>query len=138
LSAIRLSSGWRTSEETSLSLVCELNFGSGSLTETIRRQPLAHVVARQAHLLPLQDAALLRIIVERAGERGAEGGKVGAAVALRDVVGEAEDLLVIAVVPFERDVDADILALPGDGNRLGNERSLGAVEITTKAPMPPS
>jgi hypothetical protein len=33
---------------------------------------------------------------------------VGAAVALRDVVGEAEDLLVIAVVPLERDLDADI------------------------------
>jgi hypothetical protein len=39
LSAIRLSSGWRTSEETSLSLVCEPNFGSGSLTETIAVSP---------------------------------------------------------------------------------------------------
>ena len=54
---------------------------------------------------------------------------MGAAVALRDVVGEGEDLLVIAVVPFERDVDADIVALAGDRDRIGDERRLGAVEI---------
>jgi hypothetical protein len=69
------------------------------------------------------------IIVERAGERGAEGGEVRAAVALRDVVGEAEDLLVIAVVPFERDVDADLVALAVDGDRVRDERGLGAIEI---------
>jgi hypothetical protein len=61
---------------------------------------------------------------------------VGAAVALRDVVGEAEDLLVIAVVPLQRDVDADILALAGDGDRLGDERGLGAVEIADEARDP--
>ena len=35
-----------------------------------------------------------------------------AAIALRDVVGEAEDVFVIAVVPFERDIDADAVARP--------------------------
>ena len=54
---------------------------------------------------------------------------MGAAVALRDVVGEGEDVLVIAVVPLQRDVDADIVALAGDRDRLGKERRLGAVEI---------
>ena len=39
LSAIRLSNGWRTSEETSLSLVCDPNFGSGNFTETIAVRP---------------------------------------------------------------------------------------------------
>ena len=38
-SPIRLSSGERTSELTSLSLVCEENLGSGSLTETIAVRP---------------------------------------------------------------------------------------------------
>jgi hypothetical protein len=41
LSAIRLSSGWRTSLLTSLSLVCELNLGSGSFTETMAVSPRA-------------------------------------------------------------------------------------------------
>ena len=52
-----------------------------------------------------------------------------AAVALRDVVGEAERLFVIAIVPFQRDLDPDIVALAADRNRLGEERRLGAVEI---------
>ena len=52
------------------------------------------------------------IIVERAGQSRAEGRQVRAAVALRDVVREAEDVLVIEVVPLERDVDADLVALP--------------------------
>ena len=38
-SPISASSGWRTSEETSLSLVCDPNLGSGSLTETIAVRP---------------------------------------------------------------------------------------------------
>ena len=39
LSAIRLSSGWRTSDDTSLSLVCDENLGSGSFTDTIAVSP---------------------------------------------------------------------------------------------------
>ncbi len=39
LSAISASSGWRTSLETSLSLVWLENFGSGSLTEMIAVSP---------------------------------------------------------------------------------------------------
>jgi hypothetical protein len=34
-----------------------------------------------------------------------------AAIALRDVVGEAEHVLVVAVVPPQRDVDRDAVAL---------------------------
>ena len=65
----------------------------------------------------------------RAGQRGAERRHVGAAVALRDVVGERQDVLVIGVVPFERDVDADPVAHRRNGDRLGKQRRLGAVEI---------
>jgi hypothetical protein len=112
-----------------LSLVCELNLGSGSFTETIAVRPsrMSSPVRLTFSFFSAPD--FFGIIVERAGQRRAEGGQVGAAVALRDVVGEAEDLLVIAVVPLERDVDADIVALAGDGDRLRDERGLGAVEI---------
>ncbi len=61
---------------------------------------------------------------------------MGAAVALGDVVGEAEDLLVIAVVPLERDLDADLVALAGDRDRIGDERGLGAVEIADEGADP--
>ena len=129
LSAIRLSSGWRTSERDELVLGLRAELGIGQLDRDDRGQPLAHVVAGEADLLALHHARLVGIIVERAGQRGAEGGEMGAAVALGDVVGEAEDLLVIAVVPFERDLDADVVALAGDRDRIGDQRRLGAVEI---------
>ena len=54
---------------------------------------------------------------------------MGAAVALRDVVGERQDVFIIAVVPLQRDVDADPVANGRNGDRLREERRLGAVEI---------
>ncbi len=54
---------------------------------------------------------------------------MGAAVALRDVVGEAEHGLVIAVVPPQRALDRDAVALRMDHDRRRNERGLVAVEV---------
>ncbi len=54
---------------------------------------------------------------------------MGAAVALRDVVGEAEHVFVIGIVPFQRDVDADAVAFRTDRDRIGQQRLLVAVEI---------
>src|SRR3546814_1330420 len=53
---------------------------------------------------------------------------VGAAVALRDVVREAEDSFIIAVVPLERDLDADAVAFAAERDRIGQQRCLVAVE----------
>ena len=52
-----------------------------------------------------------------------------AAVALRDVVGEAQHALVVAVVPPQRAFDRDAVALGLDHDRGGDERGLVAVEI---------
>ena len=54
---------------------------------------------------------------------------MGAAVALRDVVGEAKHGLVVAVVPPQRALDADAVALGLHDDRLRDERRLVAVEI---------
>ena len=74
-------------------------------------QTLAGVLAGERHLLALGDAALLGIGLDAAGQRAAQPGEMGAAVALRDVVGEAQGGLVVAVVPLERGLDLDPLAL---------------------------
>jgi hypothetical protein len=80
-------------------------------------------------LLALLHAGLLGIIVERAGQRGAEGGEMGAAVALRDVVGEAEDLLVVAVVPPSATSMPTSSRWPVTEIGSGISGGLGAVEI---------
>jgi hypothetical protein len=42
----------RTSEETSLSLVCEENFGSGTFTDSTAGQPFAAIIAGQRSPFP--------------------------------------------------------------------------------------
>ena len=92
-------------------------------------QPLARVVAGERHLLLLGDAAFVGIVVDHARQRRAETRQMRAAVALRNVVGEAQDILVIAVVPPQGAVDRDAVLLAVDHDRLGQHGHLGAVEI---------
>ena len=54
---------------------------------------------------------------------------MGTAIALRNVIGKGEDLLVITVVPFERDIDTDVTAFAMDRDRRCNKRRLRFVEI---------
>src|SRR5439155_736499 len=83
-------------------------------------------IAGERDLLLLRHATLLGIARDLAGERTAEAGKVGAAVALRDGVGEAQHRLVVAVVPGERRLDRDALARGLDHDRLRDEWRLVA------------
>ncbi len=54
---------------------------------------------------------------------------MGAAVALRNVVGEAQHVLMIAVVPPQRRLDAEAVHLGIDHDGRGHHRLLVAVEI---------
>ena len=92
-------------------------------------QALAAVVAGQVDLLPLHQPRAFRVADDLAGERAAQADQMRAAVALRNVVGERQHVLVIAVVPPQRGLDDDAVALALDQHRLVDERRLGAVEI---------
>ena len=128
-SLMTFSTTGRTSEETSLSLVWEENFGSGTLQERMAVSPSRQSSPVSATFSFCVTAALLGIAGDLARQRAAEAGEMGAAVALRDGVGEAEHGLVVAVVPPQRAFDRDALALGPDHDRGGNERGLVAVEI---------
>ena len=112
-----------------MSLVCDENFGSGTLTERTQVRPSRQSSPVSETFSRLAMPEDLGIAGDLPRQRAAEAGEVGAAVALRDVVGEAEHVLVVAVVPPERDLDGDAVALGPDHDRLGDERLLGAVEI---------
>ncbi|GJE72869.1 hypothetical protein CHKEEEPN_4430 [Methylorubrum podarium] len=94
-------------------------------------QALAAIVAGERDLLLLGDPRGLGVAGHLARQGGAEARHVGAAVALRDVVGERQDRLVERVVPPERRLDADAIALAEHGHRLGHavDGFAGAVEI---------
>ena len=74
-------------------------------------QAFAHVVARDFDLGLLGEFVLVDVLVDHARHRRAQAGQVGAAVALRDVVREAQHLLVVGVVPLHRHVHRDIRVL---------------------------
>ncbi len=104
-------------------------FRVGHFDRKHRGQAFAAVVAGQRDLFLARAAAGFGIAGDLAGQRAAEARQMGAAVALRDVVGEAQHGLVIAVVPPQRAFDAGAVALGLHHDRLRDQRRLVAVEI---------
>ena len=70
-----------------------------------RGKAFAHVIAGKFVGILLQHVLLLRVIVDHAGERGAEALKVHAALGGVDVVRKAHDRLGIRGVPLQGDLD---------------------------------
>ena len=112
-----------------LGLRLALELGIGQLDADDGREALADVLAGEVAVGVLEDARLLRPVVERPGERAAEAGDVGAAVDRVDVVREREHVLGVRVVVLERDLDRGraVAALAVD--RAAVERLLVPVEV---------
>src|SRR5690606_6145041 len=89
-----------------------------------RDHAFAHVVAGQADLGLLGQAALLDVVAERARQRGTEADQVGAAILLRDVVGIAEHRFLVAVGPLQGDVHGDPVLFAGHRDHVGVQRRL--------------
>src|SRR6185503_16939860 len=87
-------------------------------------ETLADVVAGEVAVTGLEDAGLAGPIVERARQRGAEPGDVGAAIDGVDVVRECEDVLGVRVVVLDDDLDLGAALAPIGVDRLRVERLL--------------
>jgi hypothetical protein len=92
-------------------------------------QAFAGVLAGHLDLFPLGRAGTLDVGGDHARQRPAEGREVCAAIPLRDVVGEAQHGLVIAVVPPQREIDLDLLALAADDDRGLEQGRLRLVQV---------
>ena len=108
-----------------LGLAAELGFGH--LHRQHAGQAFAHVVAGRLDLGLLGQLVVGDVLVDDAGHGRAQAGQVRAAVALRDVVGEAQHAFAVAVVPLHRHFHAHRHAagrgLGGDRTRSGAARS---------------
>ncbi len=119
-----------------LGLAAEL--GLGHLHAQHAAQAFAHVVAGDLDLGLLGELVFFDVLVDDARHRGAQAGQVGAAVALRDVVGEAEHLFVVAAVPLHGHFHADVGALVAGAvahgvEHVGVQRGLALVDEVHKA-----
>jgi hypothetical protein len=89
-------------------LVCEENFGSGTFTDSTAIRPSRMSSPDRLDLVLLERSPdRFDVVVERARQRGAEAGEMGAAVLLRDVVGEAVHRFLVGIGPLQRDFDGD-------------------------------
>ncbi len=104
-------------------------FRIGHLHRQHGGEALPAIVTGKRNLLLLGDTAGLGVAGDLPRHRAAKARQMGAAVALRDVVGEAQHVLVVAVVPPQCTLDADAVLLGADGDRRRHDAGLVAVEI---------
>ena len=109
---------------TSLTLVCDSNRGLGSFTLSTHTSPSRTSSPEMAGSFSFSRLFCLGVLVDRAGQRGAEAGQVRAAVRVWNRVGEAEDLVVVAVVVLHHAIHEHLVLLPADDDRLGMEHLL--------------
>jgi len=83
-----------------------------------RRETFPDIIAAQPVGALLEVAVAAGVVVQRPRQRVLEADEVSAALDGVDVVGESVDALGVAVGPLHRDLDADVVALPGDVDRL--------------------
>ncbi len=98
--------------------------GVGHLDRKHRDHAFAHVVAGQRDLGLLGDAVLFDVGAEHARQRRTEAGQVGAAVLLRDVVGEAVHGFLVGVGPLQGHVHHDAVVLAGHRDHIRVQRRL--------------
>ncbi len=117
-----------------LALGLALELGLRNLDADDGGETFAHVVAGEVLLDVFEELLLLAEGVDGAGEGAAEAGEMGAAVDGVDVVGEAEDVLAVAVVVLEGDLHGEGAAVGQEAlgfevDRLFVEDALAPVEV---------
>ena len=88
-----------------LGLGLALKLRIGQFDRDNGRQALAHIVAGQVGVFFLEQVLLASVIVNHAGERGAEALEVHAALWGVDVVGKRHDVLAVAAIPLQGHLD---------------------------------
>ena len=88
-----------------LGLGLALKLRVGQLDRDNGRKALAHIVAGQVGVFFLEQVLLARVIVDHAGERGAETLKVHTAFGGVDVVGKRHDVLAVTAIPLQGNLD---------------------------------
>ena len=101
----------------------------GQLDAQDADQAFPDVIPGNRRVFFLQQIVLLRILVDGAGQGGAETGQMRATVRVRDGIGEAKDLVVVAVGVLHHAIHEHFVLLPVDDDRLGMEHLLVAAQL---------
>ncbi|GAB1413385.1 hypothetical protein MASR1M97_21210 [Candidatus Desulfobacillus denitrificans] len=101
-------------------------------------QPLAHVITGDLDLCLLGYVVLFNILVDDAGHCMPQSRKVGSAIGLRDIVGKAQNLLRVGIIPLHRHFDADDASarqrrFAGGVEHRWVQHGLGSVDVLDEA-----
>jgi hypothetical protein len=127
-------------DQLHLGLRCKLGVGHFDGEHT--GEAFAHVIAGDFDFRLFGDLVFVDVFVDDPRHRGAQAGEVGAAIGLGNVVGEAQHLFLVGVVPLHRHFDGefDVLHLAGGDQRrafgvehIGMQHGLGTVDVFDEA-----
>src|SRR5690606_29594545 len=111
--------------------------GLGHLYGQHAGEALAHVVATGVYFGFLGELVVGDVLVQHARHGGAQAGQVGAAIALRNIVGEAQHGFGVAVVPLHGNVYAHggiaNRGFGADREHIGVQHAFSAVDVFNEA-----
>ena len=99
-----------------------------------RSQALAGVIAAGFDLGLFQNPFRVHVLVQGAGQGTAQAGQMGTAIALRDVVGEAEHAFLIGVVPLHRQFDLHLVTGGAQVEHAVVQGIFVAIEVLDEGP----
>src|SRR4029077_14294206 len=91
----------------------------GQLDAEHASQSFADIVSRNGRVLLLQKVVLPGVLVGCLCQRRAEAGPMRAAIRVCDRIRKRQNLVVIAVVVLQYNIDKTLVALSGDNDWLG-------------------
>src|SRR6185295_721531 len=97
-----------------------------------RNQALADVITRKDGVLFLQQIVLFRVLVDRSRQRRPKPGQVCSAIGVGDRVGEAKDLIRVAVVVLKNAVDENLVLLGAQNDGFRMDYLLIAAKLPNK------
>ncbi|MND34631.1 hypothetical protein D3C80_252530 [compost metagenome] len=92
-------------------------------------QAFAAIIAGKLHLFLLGHTGSVRIARYLTGQRTTETGQMGAAIALRNVIGEAKHLFMVGIIPPHGDFNGHAVFFALDIDRCFQKRLLTLVDI---------
>ena len=93
------------------------------------RQTFARIITRKRNLLFFRKTGFFRVFIDDTRQRASESGEMRAAVALWNVVREAQHRLVVGIVPPQSRLDGDAVLLTQNHDRIGKRRRLRTIEV---------
>ena len=114
-------------DELDLGLGFEARIGQFDAQDT--DQPFADIVAGNGRVFFLEQLIGAGVLVDGAGQGGAESGEMGAAVGIGDGVGEAKNLVGVAVIVLQDAIHDDFVLFAGQDDGFGMEDFLVAAEL---------